>query len=389
MMKKCIGFFALLILTNFAIQGTPSQEEARSGEVFSSRFPVEVSFLIADLKMDKERGVQVCEIQNGSLSSFKGERFSCGDKSYIADNLLNALNSFAAKSWVKPNDICDLYIKERFEESPSWQVFSSFGALSKNKSFTDQAAKQVFDPNDIFSYSGLIYCRAGQIRDLDAFLQQFPSMIVIDRATIPYWVDKYKMSLLFKGDPLLEGRKPRWNLYQSKYTKQLANSIIEEIQSDIFVIKPREQFLGRGVIIVSKEELDATLKYILNGGEPDGFTPDGSHQFWRQKKPDTFLVEEFIHSDPISVPHLGGLQYCPTMRLAFLLIYHQQQMRVEFLGGYYSLPGKALDETGTLNERYKSICKLPYYTEIPLSEMKLAEDQLREALLVLYQKMLQ
>src|SRR5438105_280604 len=82
-----------------------------------------------------------------------------------------------------------------------------------------------------------------------------------DAASRPYWIDKYKMTSLFNNHPLLATIKPEWGLYPKTYTPTLADQIIQDIPSDFFVIKPRGSFVGRGVIIVAKKNLDSTLKY--------------------------------------------------------------------------------------------------------------------------------
>lgn len=354
----------------------------------ASQFPVEISFLIADLKIDKVKGIQVCEIQNASLSSFHGEKFSHGGRNPIAENFIQVLDSFHLPCWHKINEIGERSFNEQFKSSSNWTPFREFKELTKDSSFIQQSSKKVYDPSNIRNYGSLIFCFPAKIDHLDTLTERFPTAIIIDKATIPYWKDKYEMSLLFKGDSLLENRKPRWALYQSKYSNELANTIIEEIGGDIFVIKPRGECYARGVIIVSKEELDATLKYILNDDTEVGITIDKSHEFWVTKRPDTFIVEKFIDAEPISVAHLGGKLYSPTIRLGFLLVYNKGECHVEFLNAYYKFPEKALSENGTLNEKFITICQLPYYSSMPHAEQVRIEEELKDTLLALYKKML-
>jgi phosphoribosylamine-glycine ligase len=51
--------------------------------------------------------------------------------------------------------------------------------------------------------------------------------------------------------------------YKKTYTKKLAAKVVSELRCDTFVIKPRGQFMGRGVIIVQEQDLDEVLHYII------------------------------------------------------------------------------------------------------------------------------
>ena len=66
-----------------------------------------------------------------------------------------------------------------------------------------------------------------------------------------------------------------------------------------------------------------------------------------------FLIEEYAPSKPVT---LGGKQFDATLRMVFVLDYDQvaNEINLTFLGDYWKLPEKALDEEGTLTERHKS-----------------------------------
>src|SRR5438105_10554090 len=84
---------------------------------------VDVSFLIVDMKYSNENGIQICEIQHGVDSAFKGEAFTNGGKSMIAENLLSELNKYYPLSWALVNNIADLNVKARFRKDEQWQEF--------------------------------------------------------------------------------------------------------------------------------------------------------------------------------------------------------------------------------------------------------------------------
>src|SRR6185295_473621 len=158
---------------------------------------------------------------------------------------------------------------------------------------------------------------------------------------------KYKMSLLFRTDPVLAKIKPEWQLYKKEYSPDLAAKIIQDLGGDAFVIKPRGAFLGNGVIIVSREDLDSTLHYILTEQEALKQNKDKSYNHWSRDPFNTFIVEKYYPSDPIM--HEGKF-YEPSMRVAFICIYNNQKIDFRFLGGYWMMPTKSLDQQGSLNE---------------------------------------
>jgi hypothetical protein len=354
----------------------------------SDRYPIDVSFMIADLTYSQERGVQICEIQHGILSSFKGDQFSNGELGNIAKNLYQCLSQYQHPSWTILKNIVATQIKSTFEIAPEWIKYDKMNQILQDPGFLQQASLPVIEPSNIASYHGFLYVRPNKIRDCSAFKKKYPGIIILDAATFPFWIDKYKMTQLFANNPTLAKLKPKWGLYSKSFSSNLANQIISDLQCDTFVIKPRGTFLGNGVIIVDKENLEDTLKYILTKSTLLKNDPDKAYNYWNKDTFNSFLVEQFVPSDPIAVPHLGNKIYRPTMRVGFLLIYDRYMHEVKFLGGYWSLPPKSLSEKGSLNEKSKSYCKLPYYCAVDSETMSTVEGLLQEPLKQIHQQML-
>ena len=103
---------------------------------------------------------------------------------------------------------------------------------------------------DIASYHGLLMDRPHNSGYDKKFKKKYPGILTLDASSLPLHTDKYKMSLLFAEDPLLESFKPKWKVYPKHYTPGLAAQIQRDLQCETFVIKPRGAFLGKGVIIV-------------------------------------------------------------------------------------------------------------------------------------------
>lgn len=197
------------------------------------------------------------------------------------------------------------------------------------------------------------------------------------------------MTQLFAEDELLSTFKPKWGNYKKNYTKELAAHIAHDLQCDTFVIKPRGEFLGKGVIITQKENLDEVLYYIITKNGILADNKDPAYTSWKNDPFDSFIVEEFVTSDLIAIPHLENRIYQPTMRVAFLLVYNKQCHHVHFLGGYWKTPLLSLHEEGDFMHKNKDICKPPYYYAVDEKTMQLVQEKLCIALPILHKKMLQ
>lgn len=353
----------------------------------SQKYPVDVSFFAADLKYSESSGVKICEIQHGILSFFRGERFSYGGNGTTAPNFINVISQMPGPLWLNRNVIADEGIRKALLKYNFRQV-SAVSQLLTDPVFCLNAALPLADPSDISSYHGMVYLRQCDFKDPDTFRSNYPGIIFMDAAGHDYWIDKYKMTLLFAKDPVLAQFKPRWNLYPKKYTPDLAAEIINDLKCERFVIKPRSAFRGRGVMIVDKEDLDETLHHIFNKTVQLRLDKDISTRYWFTDKSETFLVEEFAAADPVAIAHLDDRLYEPTVRISFFLIYNKNSISVNYGGAYYRFPNKSLDEPGTLNEKYKDIIELPYFDKVAPEIYEKIKEELNVALPLLYKQML-
>jgi hypothetical protein len=165
-------------------------------------------------------------------------------------------------------------------------------------------------------------------------------------------LNKEKTNTLFK-DPNLAAYKPRFGTYETKYTPSLADQIISDIASPVLVIKPTNSSLGSGVIIVPQEQLDQTLKLILQDKQDiiTLYKRDPTYFHWTQDSSTHFIVEEFFPSKTIMV---DGKPYDPTLRVMFALFNDAGHIGIHFFASYWKLPPKSLTEEGKLIEKRKS-----------------------------------
>jgi hypothetical protein len=351
-----------------------------------SKYPVDVTYVVADLKYSQEHGIKICEIQHGILSTFFGDVFVNGGSGLMSPRVVNVFTEFQLKKWTVHSQISFATLRSLIENDPDWITRDSVQSIWRDQDFLHAASLVPDDPYDISSYYGMLYIRGENIRDYDAFREQYPGIILIDAPSHPYWIDKYKMSLLFKKNSLLSHFKPEWNSYPKEYTKTLSQRIMDDIPSDLYVIKPRGSFLGNGVIITSKEDLDDTLEYILKKSNKLQNDPDHSYNHWYHDWFDTFIVEKYYPSDEIE---LNGKVYQPTMRVAFIMIYDKKQIDFRFVGGYWLVPERSINDKGTLNQIYKAYCKPPLFTHVSEEDLRGVEQQLEIFIPLFYREMLE
>ncbi|MBS0654302.1 MAG: hypothetical protein JSR46_00865 [Verrucomicrobia bacterium] len=355
----------------------------------ASKYPVDVSYFIADLKYSKEHGVKICELQHGILSIFRGDMYLHGDQGLVIPQVEQIFAEFPMRKWAVNSHLAFRPLATLFKNSPLWTLLPTPWQIFEDPAFMQAAATPPQHPDSIDSYQGMVFARADVFESYSDFCKKYPGIIVAGAPSFPYWIDKYKMSLLFTRDPVVAKVKPEWGLYPSQYSETLAQTIMSDIPADRFVIKPRGAFEGNGVIIVAKEELDSTLQYILQKSDALKNDKDKSYNHWYSDRFDSFLVEKYYGSDEISVDTFEGKTYQPTMRASFMLIYNNNQVEFRFLAGYWLIPFKSVDEEGSLNECTKAYCKVPYFTKATDEVVEDVKNQLEVSMSRLYQHMLE
>jgi hypothetical protein len=116
---------------------------------------------------------------------------------------------------------------------------------------------------------------------------------------------------------------------------------------------------------------------------------DLAYAAWKRDRFDSFIVEEFVASDLIEIPHLENKPYQPTIRVALLLVYNNHHHGVHFLGEYWKTPHLSVDGEGGFMEKNKDICEPPYYRAVDVKTVKAVQSQLRVTLPLLHSKRLE
>lgn len=355
----------------------------------TERYPVDVCYMVADLKYNARDGVKICEIQQATLSLFNGDTYrELPEEQSIHQELVRTLSAYNKTGWVVGDGIADKKLVAALGESPPWRNRTNLIALFSDKDFLARSKTPPKDIHDLSTYQGLLYISWAQLSAIYDFEDRLPGVVAIDRSSFAVWIDKYRMSRLFAEDAELATIKPKWGNYKKVYRKTLAAKIADELGGDTFVIKPRGNFLGKGVILVQKKDLDQTVRYIITKKGPLSKRTESAYTAWKHDKFDSFLVEQFITSDPIRLPHKENKRYQPTMRVAFVLTYNKGKHHVHFLGSYWKTPEVSLDDEGNFMDKNKDICEPPYYLAVDDKTMQRVHAKLSATLPILHAKML-
>jgi hypothetical protein len=295
------------------------------------------------------------------------------------------LGEIPLPKWAVLSDVAFPPLRSSFKNSGMWQTEDVLPILLHNPDFLELAVQPPEDPHNIASYHGMLYARKTKLFNFEKLQKEYPGILFIDLPTHDYWQDKYKMSCLFKQNPQISYIKPEWDLYSKEYSPTLAEQIMADIPSEAYVIKPRGAFLGHGVIIVSADDLDATLKYILTDKSGRETNEDQSYSHWATDTFSSFIIEKYYPSDLLQVDEKW---YEPSMRVSFILTYDNHKISIEFVGANWMLPYKAIDEEASLNERKKAYCKPPYFVRPSPEVVESVQQELREALPLLFKEML-
>lgn len=350
--------------------------------------PVDISFMVVDLKYGAEKGVQICEIQPGTYSRFKGIDDITGSEGEASRLFLEALKKYTSRVWYVGMDITDPNIRSDVKSDPNWKGFIDMKALINSSDFIYYAKNAPKNKHSISDYKGMVYVRSKRVDDCETFYANYPGVILADAPFFPYASDKYFMNQAMAKVPEARRIKPKWGLYGKHYTQELTGRILKDIDSEIVVIKPRRGSRGRGVIIVPREELDATLQLILGKKDRVRNHSDLAIKYWASDMLDSFLVEEFAESDPICSPKLGGALYDGTVRALLLMTYSDGEAKLEWLGGYWKLPEKSLNSTATFTEKHRSIAEKNYFLEIDSGTQEAIMRELDRGLTPLYRFMI-
>lgn len=359
------------------------ENESTKATFISNSFPVDLSFPTIDIKYNSEKGVQILEFNTGIRSGYKGASFINDDPYMVAKKFVETVEQYHNQVWYYPHHILNPGLRKVFKKS-SFQALARDPRHPENKKFKTAAQLPVYNPQNILDYHGVYLGNTKSLEELEEFRKNYPGIIPLSAALIKFRAGKGKLNDFLSSHESLNSYKPLCGQFKKVYTPGLAQKILEEIGCEIVVIKPWASTQGNGVIIVHQDDLDETLQYIFSGSEELKNDKDISYRWWAKDKRENFVVEEFVASDTIYVPHLDSKPYDGTMRVVVFLAYNNEEITIHFLEKYWKLPLLSLDEEGTLNQKHKSKARGNNFSSVSDDVWESVESQLREALISLY-----
>lgn len=203
--------------------------------------------------------------------------------------------------------------------------------------------------------SGIVFVKSSYTKaGMRLLKKNFPSLIFVNNKVRHHVRNKCNTEFLFRGDSFLKAFRPACKVCSKKCPPGLSESIIHELKSDTYVIKPTDGSCGRGIVFVPKKELNAMLESLFKDRSALlNMKQKNSHTFgfWTMDRSTHFLVEEYV---PSKILTIAGKPYDPTMRLVFTMSSIGDNINITILGAYWKLPAKSLIEKSTLTERHRS-----------------------------------
>jgi len=323
-------------------------------------YPPDVSFCIVDLKYNKPH-LKICEFGQGAVSGFYGHQRLYG-AGKIWKHLWDYLRTLKIPLIFMHGNPLDHHL---LHSKSLYSIYNYRSLICPTfKDFFKQYKKQLppckkHTRSETQSILSLAECKGLFISNHSYLLfknynhikEKCPDHLILDDATRQFVLSKLFTHLLFMDDTELQAYRPKCKIISRSYVPGMAKKIIDELKSEHYIIKPTNAFKGRGLIFVSKNDLEQTLKTIL---DPEMHVEKHERQefrYWAGRRNNFFIIESLESSQPITV---AGKNYDATMRVAFAMSYDYKAISIRILDAYWKLPDKAINDHCTLSESKKS-----------------------------------
>lgn len=334
--------------------------------------PAEISYLFADVKFDPAHNalkfLEFGQAKNGGFRTWDAI-FNTGEIwenfwGYLATHRLPMMYVGAL-----PSNAIINKIGLTLQEKVSWDTFARVGGkgfsslydLERSPFFKSVIQqKKAFDSRDIQSYKGILVFKYRDDRELthynalESFKKRHPDVLVLDDSSRPYAANKELFNLVFDEEDLLKYR-PKAGTFDKIYSPRVVNEIKSSFDANLFVIKPVNSGMSNGVVVVSRDMLDKSIKRIsreVATVHADGFNyrpvDTVTWDYWKGDRNKKFLVEEYVESKLIQV---GDDMYDPTMRVIFALQHDKGEIKWELLASWWKLPANPIDADCTFTEK--------------------------------------
>jgi len=312
---------------------------------------VALGFGIADVKVPSHGPVKILEFGNGLGSSFRGYDKVNNPKSML-ENLWVYLSKLGLPIMYVAGGEFDgdsfVNMKARSFKNLDMRIFDSEQALLSLQAGGWGRKRDDFDPHNLSTYSAVLIFRSNSMnpQEVRELLKRYPWIIGFDLGGgfLNYVDDKVLTKSLFTGSSL-QASTPSWKLLPRVYSEKTVQDVIKTMPAQYYVIKPPNQSTGTGIIIVSAEELENTLKKVLPFPVLGNLDSDKNSldpvSYWQNTPTPVVLIEALEHSKPVEV---ADKKYDPTLRVAYVVERDRDRTSVKILDGYWKLPVSPMGE---------------------------------------------
>ena len=363
------------------------QAEAVLPNNFQTTHPLLLDFNIIDAKFN-QNGLKILEFGGGHRSGFTGHD-NLYWHGYTWHRFWECAAQFGLPMW---------YIRQpRDEQRKAFIATDTFlkhaGRFAENEH--DLLAQisvqhQPVADGSFPDYKGIILINKTnkEYFPMYTFLKsKLPQATFVCETANHFVFDKYRTDVLFR-EPGLKQYRPKCMVCYKRYRKSLAKKIIGRMKCDMFVIKPLNAQYGKGIIFVTKEDLDSTLKTILVDKQtPQRILLSEALEWWSHDPNGRFIVEEYVPSTPVEVE---GKLFDATLRVIFAMHLQDGQPHVTVFGAFWKLPTHAINDDVSLNQIHQSYQYDRAVMSAPLDDESLVRLQvlLQDALPKVYAKMI-
>lgn len=333
--------------------------------------PADITYACADIKYD-DGCLKFCECGDGIYMSFRTAQVSLNN--HVQDVVApywgifwHYLAQFNLPIWlIEARGAPHAMAIEELEKLGGTYI-QSLDCLRKNPLFQKCAIKKSsMDKKNLQNYQGIIVYRAKKERNregtaLKKFKKDYPQFIYVNDRSRDFVKRKDNTYKLFV-DAQLADFIPQFSTYPTQYSQNLAQKIIDDCNTNMFIIKPAFSSLSNGVNAVDKDNLDQLLKTILQNKKS---IPQKSHRslsFWRKTNPRKLVAMEYVPSKKI---YKDGKPYDPTMRVVFMMHHDNNILHLNVIAGFWKIPVKSLIDDVDLTKKHITIAHAgAYYSGI-------------------------
>jgi len=344
--KTALTILTLLLSTPLAHSFNKSSLKLlESPFVFQAQqnLPPDVSYIFADLKFDGER-LQLCEFGPCPYAGLTDAPVHVDNQQVLLTSpywelfwhFLNEFNipMIRIGGWdpMEANKILHTLHGKRYQSIDGFLSDHTFQDLFETKGSPIKSINHAL-ALIVFTGSGSAHKRYHNLT-LD-----HPNLIFINHYLNKIVSRKDTTNMLCK-QPNLAHFKPKSKICPTTYTPTLAQSIINEFDTSHYLIKPLSSMRGSGIIMVTKKDLDPTLKTLFDKASSNKKSIYKAG-FWLDKKQKQFIAEAYAPSKKV---RFDGELYDPTMRLICFLAHNRGVITIHVVGGYWKTPRYPLNK---------------------------------------------